>query len=133
MPRVFAFGTLKRGFPLHDQVMKGAALLGLCRTAKPFPMLVAGPRYAPTMLNEPGAGRHVCGELFAVDQRQLERIDAIESGIPGNGRVLIDLLAMDDKSIGSAFAYVKSRELAVPAHTGYLEAYRLDPRFIPPS
>ena len=55
-------------------------------------MLIAGPRFAPMMLNEPGLGCHVIGELYDVDERALANLDQLESvGRPGNLRVLIEV------------------------------------------
>ncbi|WP_244508370.1 gamma-glutamylcyclotransferase family protein [Mesorhizobium sp. LCM 4577] len=90
--KVFVFGTLKMGFPLHDRGLSGAAFLGNRRTRERFPMLIAGPRFAPMMFNEPGVGFQVAGELYAVDDRALLRLDRIESiGSPGNWRVPIEV------------------------------------------
>src|SRR5947199_722720 len=84
--KVFVFGTLKRGFPLHHG-MTGALFLGRYQTVRPFPMFVAGPWFAPMMMNEPGVGHHVIGELYDADEVQLARLDAMESlGKPGNFR-----------------------------------------------
>ena len=131
--RVFVYGTLKRGFPLHDIGLAGATFLGAYRTVEPYPMLIAGPRFAPMMLDQPGRGVRVSGELYEVPLDQLEKLDAIESvGVPGNerGRVLIEPL------YGGApikvDAFFKGEELARPAHSPWLKTYPLDPRFIPP-
>ncbi|WP_244520083.1 gamma-glutamylcyclotransferase family protein [Sinorhizobium glycinis] len=84
---VFVFGTLKKGFPLHRRGLSHATCLGLYRTATNYPMLVAGPWFAPMMFYEPGSGLHVSGELYQVDPATLERLDRMESiGEPGNFR-----------------------------------------------
>jgi gamma-glutamylcyclotransferase (GGCT)/AIG2-like uncharacterized protein YtfP len=68
---VFVFGTLKEGFPLHRQGL-GDTLKGLdCRTIERFPMFIAGPWYAPMMMNEPRCGFQVRGELYEVDDARL--------------------------------------------------------------
>lgn len=131
--RVFVYGTLKRGFPLHDIGLAGASFLGAYRTVEPYPMLIAGARFAPMMLDQPGRGVRVSGELYGVSLDQLEKLDALESvGVPGNerGRVLIEPL--DGGAAIEADAFFKSEELTRPAHSGWLKSYRLDPRFIPP-
>jgi gamma-glutamylaminecyclotransferase len=132
MVRVFAFGTLKRGFPLHHG-LAGAAFLGAHRTVQRFPMFVAGPWFAPMMMNEPGAGQRVLGELYEIDAAGLARIDMMESiGKPGNFRISIEIEPMGAGALCMAFAYMKSRALADPIHTDYLECHQ-DPRFIPPA
>jgi gamma-glutamylaminecyclotransferase len=128
MIRLFVLGTLKRGFPLHEH-MEGATFLGRYRTVDRLPMLVAGPRFAPMLLDEPGLGYQVRGELYELDPERLAHIDALESvGRPGNFRKEIAVESVDGGRQDRAQVYIKSRDLAVPAHTGYLEDYQ-DRRF----
>jgi gamma-glutamylaminecyclotransferase len=132
MNRIFVFGTLKRRFPLHAQGLDGARCLGPYRTAERFPMFVAGPWFGPMMLDQPGTGLQVRGELYEVDDPRLALIDALESvGEPGNFRRLVQLEPVEGGDACWALAYMKSPELATPAHTGYLEDYQ-DRRFVPP-
>lgn len=42
MHKLFIFGTLKQGFPLHEQGMRDAKYLGAYRTVERYPMFVAG-------------------------------------------------------------------------------------------
>jgi gamma-glutamylcyclotransferase (GGCT)/AIG2-like uncharacterized protein YtfP len=74
MKRIFVFGTLKRGLPLHDDGLEGAAYIGACRTVERFPMFIAGPWFAP-MMHEPGHGLRVRGELYQVDDCRANRLD----------------------------------------------------------
>lgn len=129
---IFVFGTLKRGFPLHDRALAGTACLGSYRTSERFPMFVAGQWFAPMMLDEPGTGHHVLGELYEVEDWRLKLIDEMESvGIPGNFRTSASVVRLCDGVAGFASVYMKSRELAVPVHTPYLNEYQ-DRRSIPP-
>lgn len=133
MARIFAFGTLKRGFSLHDQGLRGAKYLGLYQTTEPFPMLIAGPWFAPMMLDQPGVGVRVSGELYEIDASRLPALDALESiGVPGNFRRLIEVRAIHGERGDQALAYMKALELAVPVHSGYLADYQ-DRRFVPPA
>jgi gamma-glutamylaminecyclotransferase len=110
----------------------GCEALGEHRTVERYPMLIAGPRFAPMMLHEPGVGLHVLGELYEVEDRQLVSLDALESvGTPGNFRILVQLEAVDRSCRSWAYAFMKGRELAIPIHSGYLASYN-DQRFIPP-
>jgi gamma-glutamylaminecyclotransferase len=94
-------------------------------------MLIAGPRFAPMMFNEPGCGFQVIGELYDVDERALANLDRLESiGQPGNFLVLIEVEPIDGGPPLKALAYIKARHLAEPTHSGYLEMYD-DQRFIP--
>jgi gamma-glutamylaminecyclotransferase len=132
MIRLFALGTLKKGFPFHQIGLDGARFIGAYRTIQPYPMFVAGPWFAPMILNQPGIGLRVRGELYEIDNERLADIDTLESiGKPGNLRVVIEVEPLDGGSPVSTFAYMKTPDLAVPAHTGYLDDYQ-DRRFIPP-
>ncbi|XP_010525057.1 PREDICTED: putative gamma-glutamylcyclotransferase At3g02910 [Tarenaya hassleriana] len=79
---VFTYGTLKRGFSNHvvmqDLIRSGdASFRGIYQTAEKFP-LVCGPYRVPFLLNIPGSGHRVTGELYAVSPRGLARLDELE-------------------------------------------------------
>jgi len=129
---VFAVGTLKRGFPLHQLGIGESRFRGEYRSVERYPLVIAGPWYAPMLFHEPGNGERVVGELYEVAHRQLSNLDRIESvGLPGNYRYRLAVEGVTMPEIQLAFAYFKSRDLAVPVHTGFLAAYH-DHRFIPP-
>lgn len=139
MHKVFVYGTLKSGFALHRRALGEVARTCHCRTVERFPMFVAGPWFAPMMMNEPGCGLQVHGELYEVDDTRLAAIDALELvGKPGNFRVLIQVEALEGRTQGRtdgraawpAFAYMKSRVLATPVYSDLLENYD-DRRFVP--
>lgn len=128
--KIFAFGTLKKGFPLHERGLSCARFLGAYRTRERYPMLIAGPWFAPMMLDEPGAGFQVVGELYEVDDRAIPALDRLESvGRPGHLRKVIEVEPAEGGSPCPALAYMKARELADPAHSDYLQIYE-DRRFI---
>ena len=84
------------------------------------------------MMNEAGTGHSVVGELYELDEEQLTRLGEMESiGKPGNFRVPVRVVPIGRGTPCTAFAYMKSRALADPTHTDYLESYQ-DRRFIPP-
>jgi gamma-glutamylaminecyclotransferase len=133
MPLVFARGTLKRGFPLHEHGLSDARFVGAARTLQAHPLVIAGDRFAPMMLREPGVGKQVAGELFELDTAALAKLDRIESvGEPGNFRDIASVERLDDGTIMQAWIFFKSRALAVPIHSDCLSAYELDARFVPP-
>lgn len=79
---IFTYGTLKRGFSNHgliqDMILAGdAAFVGVALTADRFP-LVCGPYRVPFLINIPGAGELVSGELYAVSRRAIARLDELE-------------------------------------------------------
>ncbi|KFK37739.1 hypothetical protein AALP_AA3G023200 [Arabis alpina] len=79
---VFTYGTLKRGFSNHvlmqDLIRSGdASFKGVYQTLEKFP-LVCGPYKVPFLLNKPGSGHHVTGELYSVSPKGLSRLDELE-------------------------------------------------------
>lgn len=67
---IFTYGTLKRGWfsnhgLMQEKIRSGdASFLGTAHTCDPLP-LVCGPYHVPFLLNFPGAGQHVRGELYS--------------------------------------------------------------------
>jgi gamma-glutamylaminecyclotransferase len=131
--RIFAIGTLKAGFPLHERGgLATARFLGAHRSVKPYPLVIAGRWYAPMIFDEPGIGKRVTGELYEVGAECLAQLDRLESvGVPGNFRRPIEIEPINGGAATTAFAFMKARELAEPLHSGYLENYQ-DRRFIAP-
>ncbi|GES52087.1 gamma-glutamylcyclotransferase [Rhizobium sp. NBRC 114257] len=128
--RVFAFGTLKKGFVLHQRGLAGAHYCGRAQTRKAYPMVIAGQWFAPMMFDEPGTGSIVSGELYELSGEMLSKLDRLESvGQPGHFRKRIELETASG-NLADAFAYFKARRLAVPIYTGYLSTYD-DDRFVP--
>ncbi|KAG1354276.1 putative gamma-glutamylcyclotransferase [Cocos nucifera] len=85
---VFTYGTLKCGFSNHgliqDMIRSGdAAFVGIARTAGHLP-LVCGPYHVPFLLNLPGAGERVRGEVYAVSPRGIARMDDLEGTSRGH-------------------------------------------------
>lgn len=85
---IFTYGTLKRGFPNHNLLVDflstgDADFLGVYTTADKLP-LVCGPFKVPFLLNFPGSGNQVVGELYAVSDQALVRIDELEGVSTGH-------------------------------------------------
>lgn len=74
---VFVFGTLKQGFP-NAATNRGARWPGNFRTEAAFPLYLVGERHVPWLLNAPGTGLPVIGEVYAVDEAALRDMDALE-------------------------------------------------------
>ncbi len=77
--RVFVYGTLKRG--LHNHVLlerARASFVGPARTTRAsFAMLLADAGY-PYVVKTTTNARAIDGEVYAVDDDTLERLDALE-------------------------------------------------------
>jgi gamma-glutamylaminecyclotransferase len=126
---LFVFGTLKRGFPLHELGLSDAFYLGRYKTADRYPMVIAGPHFAPMMFNEPGTGHQVEGELYEVPLSSMSKLDALESmDAPGNDLVPLRVEPIEAGPSRVALAYVKARALATPTHSECLTNYQ-DRRF----
>jgi len=74
---VFVFGTLKAGFP-NFIVNQGQRVGGVYRTVQPHPLYLVGERRVPWMIDLPGSGQRVAGELYEVDAAALAAMDALE-------------------------------------------------------
>ena len=109
---VFVYGTLKEGFPNFHR-NPGQRVPGTYRTRQPFPFYVVQlpiEDRAPWLLNSPGQGVQVCGQVFEVDAATLQAMDVFEEvGMPtGYVRVELELEpAGHDGPLLQAHAYMK--------------------------
>ncbi|GMI63900.1 hypothetical protein like AT5G46720 [Hibiscus trionum] len=79
---IFTYGTLKQGHGNHHLMQdlmhqKDAVFLGSHLTHQPHP-LVIGPHGIPYLINLPGHGHRVKGELYSVSAPGLVRLDQLE-------------------------------------------------------
>ncbi|XP_063697644.1 troponin C-akin-1 protein-like [Culicoides brevitarsis] len=79
---VFLYGTLKTAEQNHYLLLqKGngvAKFIEKAVTREKFPLVVATQYNIPFMLNKPGTGDFVTGEIFQVDERMLQALDRLE-------------------------------------------------------
>ncbi|XP_068446836.1 gamma-glutamylaminecyclotransferase-like isoform X2 [Clinocottus analis] len=85
MARIFVYGTLKKGQPNYYRMMERAngraELLASACTAQKYPLVIAGEHNIPFLLNLPGQGHRVQGEIYEVDDKMLAFLDDFE-GVP---------------------------------------------------
>ncbi|MCI4378174.1 hypothetical protein PGIGA_G00212910 [Pangasianodon gigas] len=83
MTRIFIYGTLKKGQPNHyrmlDTTKGNVKFLGRARTVDKYPLVIAGKYNIPFLLNMPGEGQRVQGEIYSVDDPMLKFLDWFES------------------------------------------------------
>lgn len=127
----FVYGTLKRGFPNHEEWMKPFKYITNGTTCDKFPLIVGGIYHSPILLNEQGNGHIIKGELFGVDDEGLKTLDAIESVGKPNGYIRIEVEITDGKSNMNAWVYVKDRTSVDIIHNELTGKYLLDARYIP--
>jgi len=97
--RVFVYGTLKNGQPNHywlQNMENGLAkFLAHGKTKDQFP-LVIGTRYnVPFLLNKPGTGQNIKGEIYDVDEKMLEKLDILEDYPHLYDRQIQDIVTTD--------------------------------------
>lgn len=80
MTRVFVYGTLKRGGGNHA-LLAGQRYLGPARTPPGFTLHSLGDY--PGMVRSPGDSAGVVGELWAVDDSCLKKLDELEGVAEG--------------------------------------------------
>lgn len=128
--RVFVFGTLKEGFP-NFGTNRGRRVPGRFRTLQRLPLYLVGVRHVPWLLDAPGQGQQVAGQVFEVDADTLAAMDRLERIAEPDGyrRVLIDVV--DDRpgapAPGAVYAYLKPAQqlLADLPRLGPLDEYTL--------
>jgi gamma-glutamylaminecyclotransferase len=127
---VFVFGTLKEGFP-NFGFNTGRRVAGRYVTQEAYPLYLVGERHVPWMLDTPGVGNCVVGQVFEVDGPALAAMDALErvSEADGYRRIVIGVRRTDGTSnIRTAFAYMKPAEQLDPlaVRLGPLVEYTLE-------
>jgi gamma-glutamylaminecyclotransferase len=81
--QVFVYGTLKQGFRNHA-INRGVRRPGGFTTVEALPLYIVGERFLPWLLNRPGQGFRVHGELYDCDAATLDEMDRLEGvGTPG--------------------------------------------------
>jgi gamma-glutamylcyclotransferase (GGCT)/AIG2-like uncharacterized protein YtfP len=102
--RVFVYGTLKRGHP-NNPLLAGSEFLGEGVTLPTYKMVATS---FPAIMPDP-SGKPVAGEVYAVDDATLARLDQLEREGRSYDRVMIDAtvpLSNGERLTTQAFIYV---------------------------
>jgi len=75
--KVFIYGSLKKNKKLHSY-LKDAKFLGYASTAEKYPLIISKSGWYPYLLNYPGRGFRVKGEVYDVNYTLLKRLDRLE-------------------------------------------------------
>lgn len=83
MTNIFVYGTLKRGQPNHyhmfDSSNGKAEFLATACTTQEYPLVIATQHNIPFLLNIPGNGHRVQGEIYKIDEQMLKFLDDFEA------------------------------------------------------
>lgn len=114
MTQIFVYGTLKRGQPNHHRMLDSAngeaRFLSSARTVHKFPLVIGGPHNIPFLLDVPGQGHRIQGELYSVDERMLAFLDDFEMVPTWYQRVPVELQVERSDGDGAtteAFVYMR--------------------------
>jgi gamma-glutamylaminecyclotransferase len=123
---VFVYGTLKAGFR-NAHVNEGQPVGRDWATVRPHPLYIIGRRRLPWLLDRPGEGHAVQGELVAVDDAGLARMDALERLDDPTWylRRRVTVAPVEGGAPQDAWVYFGSEAgfLGAPVHAGPLPAY----------
>src|SRR5215470_7038413 len=102
---VFVFGTLKEGFP-NFATNRGVRMAGSFKTCAAYPLYLVGERHVPWLVNSPGTGARVSGQIFRVDRETLAAMDRLErvSEPDGYRREVLEVEGGDSPGLLCAYA-----------------------------
>jgi gamma-glutamylaminecyclotransferase len=105
--QVFVYGTLKEGFA-NFGINAGRRVPGVFRTVEKYPLYIVGAIQVPWLVNEPGRGEHVIGQVFEIDDPVLADMDRLERvDEPGwYTRVTIEVHAVEMPEAASRRVFV---------------------------
>ncbi|XP_043965661.1 gamma-glutamylaminecyclotransferase C-like [Gambusia affinis] len=95
MHRVFVYGSLKRSQPnypyMTDSNNGKAEFLSTAVTVQKYPLVIATNYNIPFLLNLPGQGKRVNGEVYKVDEKMLKYLDWFEKVPTMYQRTVVEL------------------------------------------
>lgn len=131
MERVFVYGTLKRG-RANEPRLPPHRFVSTATTVDPYPLVIAHDWFVPVLIDEPGSGLPIEGEVLEVDTAQLQYLDAFEGVGTAWGYRRVDIEVRTESATSHAWAYVKDRALLDQIHSEPMSSYPDDPRYVPP-
>ncbi len=126
---IFVYGTLREGYPNHHHNV-GDRKAGTFRTVEQFPLVLNGSRYSPCLIDSPGQGYSVRGEVYRVDDEGLILMDKLERIATADGyqRRQIKITPETQLPPGeiTAFAYLIVADSVHDIRQGPLQEYTLE-------
>ncbi|XP_044745260.1 putative gamma-glutamylcyclotransferase CG2811 isoform X2 [Coccinella septempunctata] len=107
--KVFVYGTLKTGEPNHHVFANNVdgcyKLLCKAVTSQKYPLILGTKFNIPFLLQKPGTGYNVKGELYEVDDKVLAVLDELEDHPNFYIREQSDVISSADSSVHKAWIY----------------------------
>jgi len=126
--RVFVYGTLKNGQPNHhwlSQTDNGyQAFLGQAASVNKFPLVIASRYNIPYLLDKPGTGHNIYGEVYEVDEKMLGKLDELEDHPTYYERRLEKVSMMEDKQEMTCWIYILKKHKEEMLQLPMLSSYR---------
>ncbi|GMR40969.1 hypothetical protein PMAYCL1PPCAC_11164, partial [Pristionchus mayeri] len=129
--RVFVYGTLKKGQPNYSVMSETEGTFrprGSARSVSCFPLVVGTQFNIPFVLDKPGEGEQILGEIYEVDDRKLEILDALEAH-PILYERRLEKFVMDDSGVTTeAWIYIihKWKDAFLETCSDKLSSYSTD-------
>lgn len=106
MDKVFVYGTLKKGKHNHG-LIRASKFVSKTKTKDKYPLIVRG---LPYLVDHPGIGMNVVGEVYEVSPSALASLDILE------GHPTFYYRKMIDTQDGTAWAYFINDESFLNVH-----------------
>ncbi|CAH1110415.1 unnamed protein product [Psylliodes chrysocephalus] len=109
--KVFVYGTLKKEEPNHSWFSKSAdgyfKFIGNGKTTEAFPLIISTKYNIPFILESPGNGTRITGEVYEVDDKILADLDILEDHPNFYVREKFDVCLLNkDNSTAQVWIYV---------------------------
>lgn len=82
LSKVFVYGTLKKGQPNHYWLTNTnngyASYLSNGTTKNKYPLVISTQYNIPFLLNKPGVGHPIKGEIYEINLEMLTKLDILE-------------------------------------------------------
>ncbi|XP_037045974.1 putative gamma-glutamylcyclotransferase CG2811 isoform X4 [Bradysia coprophila] len=99
LSKVFVYGTLKRGQPNHYWLTNSnngfASFLTNGTTKDKYPLVISTQYNIPFLLNNPGIGKNIKGEIYEIDSEMLSKLDILEDYPELYDRQIEDIVTKD--------------------------------------